>query len=365
VNVQPPQAADRKAAVAEQRKQIETSYGNLPELKAKRVQDVFTLRLEDSHLALHSPLSDGKKPLDGAMRARLEGMDGLTVVQSSRFFAQGPNGNVETRSFVLTHYDYADPEVIATLSVQSQQHYFHLDKSSQLPDGFRSVRLMAQSNGPGQPNTVNFMVSETNNVGAVLVSLNFQAPDFTSLLRNHPKETNEYLRPLLRTLGQEQVFAPDALVAWQVFADRWRPDARTAQQVGRILPQLDADDYESRDAAVKALEKMGRPAAAVLLRADRDALSAEQNTRVDQVLAPYTQLSPDDAQRLRSDAGFLLDCLYLDDAEVRDAALARLAEVTGKPVEFDGKADRPTRWAAVAGLRRELLSAKKDEPAKS
>ena len=96
------------------------------------------------------------------------------------------------------------------------------------------------------------------------------------------------------------------------------------------------------------------PGAAVLSHLDRMALSPEQNLMIDRTLAPFAQLSPRDATRLRSDTAFLTDCLYLANPEVRAAALDRLKQVTGKELSFDLNAPDAARPAAILELRKQL-----------
>ena len=57
-----------------------------------------------------------------------------------------------------------------------------------------------------------------------------QAADFQALVREHGREADEFVRPLLRQIGQESVLAPDEQVAWQVLSDRWRPDPKLVAQ---------------------------------------------------------------------------------------------------------------------------------------
>jgi hypothetical protein len=101
----------------------------------------------------------------------------------------------------------------------------------------------------------------------------------------------------------------------------------------------------------------------VLSHLDRMGLSPEQNLMIDRTLAPFAQLSPRDATRLRSDTEFLTDCLYLANPEVRAAALDRLKQVTGKELTFDLNGADAVRPAAILELRKQITAKPADGPA--
>jgi hypothetical protein len=179
--------------------------------------------------------------------------------------------------------------------------------------------------------------------------------DFHTLLRQHPAEVEEHLRPLLHAVGQEAVFAPDDLVAWQVFADRWKPDAGVLKKVRAILPALDSPDFRTREKGVRDLQALGKPGAVAMMSLDRTGFSPERNLLIEGALTPFAPLQSKEAERLRSDPRFLLDCLYSADAEIRAAALDRLKKHAGTDLRFNVNAPIPERAAAVAALRQKLL----------
>ena len=85
----------------------------------------------------------------------------------------------------------------------------------------------------------------------------FAEPDGATLVRRHPEVADKYLRPLAAELGQEDLFAPDALLAAQVFPENAKPDEATAARVAALLPDLDAADYRRRDRALADLQALG------------------------------------------------------------------------------------------------------------
>ena len=219
----------------------------------------------------------------------------------------------------------------------------------------RITRLLASRNPEfGTGPSVHLMVNESGDIGRRALEVNCRASDFFTLRRDYPAETEEHLRPLLRDLGQESVFAPEPLVAWQVFAGRWRADAKMVDAVNRLLPGLDADSATDREAASAQVAELGQEALLVLLQLDRGVLTAEQNSRIDVLIEDHAPLDPAEAMRLRDDVTFLLDCLNSDDPRTRAAALDRLKQVVPDPVEFDLGLAVPARGVAVAALRAKL-----------
>jgi hypothetical protein len=195
------------------------------------------------------------------------------------------------------------------------------------------------------------------------VDLKLTADNVIDLRRKYPRETAEYLQPLLATLGQESVpFAVDHRTAWQVLSKHWPLDPKMDEKVQTLIKQLDADEYATREGASEQLEKLGESAVLSVMHFPRQKLSSEQNSRLDAFLAPYRPLNDEDAKRLASDIPFLLDCLY-SDAPIRDAAIKQLREITGKPIDLDLKAS-PGAWlTSVRNLRKELIPPPATKPA--
>lgn len=182
------------------------------------------------------------------------------------------------------------------------------------------------------------------------------AESFAAFIRRYPKETAQYIRPMIETFGrQARLFAVEDSLAFGVFPEAFGSDVGKRKEVQALVGQLGADDYQQRQAAQQKLEKMGVGGAAMLETMDRSKLSAEQATRVDGIIArvkPRFETSP---ARLREDVGFLLDCLLSENALLRKAALAQLKSVTRTRVNFTEAADRATREDQVYALRDELL----------
>jgi hypothetical protein len=294
---------------------------------------------------------------NGFMQARLDGITGTGLVLVQRKEGDRAGDEVEPASFTLSITDYAIPRQTTSLSVTSQPNQLSVSRSVQLTDGRFNQVILTQSHGP-QSNgatSLQLIVTDAKVAGAAPTQLNFDAPDFFSFLREHPQEANQYLRPLLREVGQESVFAPQAMVAWQIFSDLWAPDPQVTRKIQDLLPLLEDENYRVRNEALWKLHGLGTDGAAVMVHMDRTRLSPEQNMLIDRALVQYAQLPAREAARLRSDPAFLLDCLYSDDPTVRRAALDRLNKIAKANLPFNVNADAVSRAKAVAILRQQLL----------
>jgi hypothetical protein len=187
------------------------------------------------------------------------------------------------------------------------------------------------------------------------VELTLTAPTFAQLVLDHPREVDEFVRPILRDFGQEAaVFAPDPKAAWQVLADDATLDPAIVERVNAAALKLDAESFRDREAALTALQEIGQPAALVLMKADRHAMSPEKQSNVDTFLAPYLPLAADEARRLRDDPHFLLDCQSLDDATLRALAWKRFKSAANPKLQYEPHADAATRAASLSRLRASL-----------
>lgn len=210
----------------------------------------------------------------------------------------------------------------------------------------------------GQDWPVRFTVNEVGGTGQAPVNVNAVAATFADLRLRNGRDVERFLRPLFSATGQEAVFAPDPVAAFQVFAGRWTADPASRARVEALVPALASGDFRDRERATRQLRELGRPAVEALLKLDRSTLSAEQCLRAESVMRPFLSLPPAQAERLRQDRSFLLDCLSGDDPTVRAAAWDRLKELA--PAEtaataYNPDADPAARSAAAAELRGRLL----------
>jgi hypothetical protein len=175
------------------------------------------------------------------------------------------------------------------------------------------------------------------------------AVDFATLRKEHPSEVMQYLAPLFRELRVTEFF-PDPRVAAQVLDAQAGKDV--SQQVLPLLKQLDADSFKDREHAIKSLANLGPDAVAILEKIDRAQLSPQQQTEVDAFL--HARLSFEQLAEMRKDAGFLLDCLYLQDPKIRTRALAILKSDFKADLDLDPATDLLPKAAAIEAVRAKL-----------
>lgn len=369
----PALAQSRAESMVEQqrrnrRMQYQMQEGNvqtMPRLDVKRLEDVFQLRIEDGKtLTCTTPGLDVDKLNSRQYRLELENLKGPTYFSIGQTIMRQPmaqRGKLGPAKLIkiisLTNMEMGENDSISTITLQAREGLFHLSHSVSFDNGQSTVRLMQQSAeyGGGGDATVQLWVSKSApDEGPI--NINLSERDIPTLIQNHPKEAEQYLRPLLRKVAQEQILAPDWHVAWQVLADHWPVEEAASKRVSEILPGLSDPDFRKREQALKQLMELDRGGVTVLRKLERGKLSPEQNRLVDLAMAPYTQLPPKEADRLKTDYNFLLDCLYSDDANIRTAAIDQLKKVSERSdLKYDPAGSAPDRFAAVRVLRQSLM----------
>jgi hypothetical protein len=357
-----------------QYKAMQTKAQSFPTLSASQIQDVMQLKVERKVLTLSTPLVDPKHDM-GAFRITCDPFKGPTFASVTQIGVPMVIGAAGARPagapilnppmpriFSFTSYEMPNPDELVTLTMQAYGDHLQINRQSRSgANSLHNVMLIQQRSGPGAGPDQSLVQLNVNDIGdtpsgSLPRNFSVESADFATLLHEHPREAEEYIRPLFRELGQEAALAPDERLAWQVLADHWQPDPEMARKVRQLLPVLNDGDFHARDKALTDLEALGMPGATVLAHLDRVSLSPEQNLMIDRTLAPFAQLSPRDATRLRSDTDFLTDCLYVGNPDVRAAALDRLKQVSGKELSFDLNAPESARPAAVSELRKQLAA---------
>jgi hypothetical protein len=329
----------------------EKFFGDLQVLGERRIEDLFHLRLENKNLEFSSPAV--ATPGGKQMRVRLEGLPGNGYVAINR----DPITR-ELDRFELSVTDFPRPNRASTLQIRCEpdKGRLYITQTAEVDGGHQHAMLL-QERGPAGSGGgfIQLSVSNSSPDGRAAQQAEYSAADFASLLRDNPEPANLYLRPLLRRIEHEQLFSPDPATAWEVFGDIRAPDPAVVRQINEILPKLNDAQYRVRREAFARLKRLPQPAGAdAVRRLNRAALAPQQNAMLDLYLAPLTPMPGAQAALLRSDATFLLDCLYSEDAQVRRAALNRLRTLFHPELEFDLDAPADLRAVAVAGLRKQL-----------
>ncbi|MDB5322332.1 MAG: hypothetical protein JWN40_3963 [Phycisphaerales bacterium] len=316
----------------------------------KKIEDLLRVASDQGKLTLKSPLFGAAEQMKNRqMRAEVEGFEGFCTLMVQ------PINNGQYY-FTFSNMAYPNMEGVTNFSISMQPGYLQISKNHSSQSKNYTINLMQTQNRSmfGQPDGIQLNVYGADNAGRVAVSINLSEPDFTTLRRKHPREVDQYLRPLLRELKLENLFAVDEGMAWQVFSEEWKGDQEIAAKLKALLPGLEGDAYSDRETARQAIRKLGSEAALVIYRMDRSGLTPEQNCQLDSVLSTYSFMSRPEAQRLTSDVDFLLDCLYSDNPEVRGIAARHLKQTVHRDVAVDPKTDYDTRVAHVEALRGEL-----------
>jgi hypothetical protein len=182
-----------------------------------------------------------------------------------------------------------------------------------------------------------------------------RASSFDELITTYPQEREQYLRPMLHELHQEDLLPPANLDSLQVFANDLPADPQKEKQINDLVAQLDADSSDDRDTATQQLKDMQGDAILALMKLDRSTLSPEQSARVDSICRDFKPLTSDEIQAKKKDVKFLLMALASDEEPIRIAALKALHAVSDQSFTFDTGGDMVDRSLALTDLHSQLL----------
>jgi hypothetical protein len=348
-NAQQPNA--QQATLAEQQAEAkvraESEVSRMPVVKFDRIADVIHLRIEHDALAVET-----KMPAMDESIVVVPGLAGLSKARRTNSM-HVPQPTPILINFENVRFDSPDAVTVQT-TVSYVPGRLILARLEGMPDDeIRNVQLIqsdqyVQDTGGG----IMLFVQIT---GVNALELKLAAQNFTDLRRRYPIECARYLDPIFRAIGQESVFARvDPKLAWQIFADAFHPAPDVADTTRALVAELGSENFKQREAASAALAKLGEPAAIVLMRSDRNGFNDEQIARINAFLAAFRPVPQEEAEKLRKDPNFLLDCLYSENPQIRQLALAELRKVTGRPIEFNLNANLEQRIANVANLRESL-----------
>jgi hypothetical protein len=182
---------------------------------------------------------------------------------------------------------------------------------------------------------------------------NATAPSLLDLQAQHPEVARIYLAPLLIRLTGTDVLRPGATDVYRAFPEI-PATPQAVQSVKALLPQLDVDSFEQREAASSELSRLGSPGILAVLRLDQAMLTQEQKARCDAFLNTQRRREIEDPDKARRDPDFLLEVLNDDDLAVRAAAQKALASLLGHTIDFDAAQTSGQRQAALGKLREQV-----------
>jgi hypothetical protein len=184
-------------------------------------------------------------------------------------------------------------------------------------------------------------------------SREFSATSVLDLQAQHPEEVRKYLAPALMRLAGKDLLGLGATDVYDAFTNI-PANPSVVQTVMSLLPRLDADSSDQRDAASAELARLGAPGILAVLRLDRTTLTQEQKSRCDAFLNSERRRTFDNPDEALHDSEFLLEALNDDNPAVRVAAKNALAAVVGHPIDFDPAQANDARIKAIQTLRAQV-----------
>jgi len=341
--------SEREKLIAVQREHTRSTLAEKSPLPEKRMSQILQFRMEHRQLVVNTPL---KAPLI-SRRADIKGF-GLPAELS---FTQTDPADPTSSQLEFNLLDYPDKVTNVRIHLSCQPNTdgtAELSLESSLQTGttgehFARV-VYTQTANRAALQAFGTASSEDQESKTVMIS----EKDFVTLREKHAADLETWLRPVLHRLQQDFVFATDSNAAWQTLANEWPVNPGVQAKVEALLPDLNSPQWQVRHTAEKELAKLGRDGATVILHHSRNGLSLEQNTRLDELLSRFQPLSSDEARRLSTNAEFMLDCEYCDDAMVRRLAAERLNKILGRPLHLDPNAPDAERGEAIEHLRSQL-----------
>jgi hypothetical protein len=322
-----------------------------PVLKVDDLSEVFKLSMRGGFLSLDTDLKARQESV--RVKAPALAKDGEVRVDPT-----GDAPGAPLRMFRFTTPPDSDPNPTTKIDVSAISNMVQISHMTEVGDGTDNVELIqqvpldAESDEPAVRLHINIADPKT---GSIAYKQVLTADTFTELRQKYPREVSQYVVPILAMLQQDAaLFTPDVELARHALRDESTPDVEMTKTVNDLIARLASDEPKARDDAYAALEKLGEPGALAASKVDRSKLSADQNSLLDQLLASRLPASPEDAKALASRPSFLVDCLYLDDADLRARAFERLQKVSNLQLTFDPNAPEPARRKQALAIRSQL-----------
>ena len=332
------------------RRASEEKFANLQSIQARPINEIFQLGLDQDQLILIPKMASTD---NSPRRIEVTDFPGLASVT----IGTDKDGSNQINSVQMQHESFSGPGIILKIT-----QLLAPPTSLQIAQGVEAetyglnISLMRQQEDPSDPNskpvTRLYVQKFAPNDGDLVAQLSLKAPSFVELRRRYPRETQAYLVPILRDLKQMQVLAVDPLLAQQVLGAKSKAGEELIKKVNAVLAKFDSDQFQARESAAKELQSLGGEAALYLRNADRSGWSQEQINGVEAFLASFSTIPHEEAKKLAASPAFLLDVLYSEDVNLREAAIEQLKKVAeGKPIEFDQDAPKKS------GMTRSIASA--------
>jgi hypothetical protein len=340
--------ADHKA---HEQQEYQRQLNDFPELKLPHaaITDIFDLSIDNAGMLAFHPRIHAT---DGPQRCNITGLNGPCSVTA---FADKASPTHAVFAVQFIHRDFSNVNEIFR-NTMLFAHPGSIQLSTDL-DGLiqsRSVSII-QNADPDDPDTAVELYAQLidpvtdDTIGHCKLS----APTFRELRWRYPRETQQFLVPILRDLQSQTFLAPDPRLAYQVFDTHFKPDAELSKKIDAALQKFDAEDFQTREAAGRDLSALGQPAALALIHADRKGWSIDRWNGVENFLSQYRALSANRLKDLKTNPAFLLDCLYSPDPQIRAFSAAALNPMLAQkidPAATDSALDKEIDRAAATLL---------------
>jgi hypothetical protein len=316
-----------------------------PFIGEKDISEIIHFDLHDGRLIPSTPL-----PVMQPSYVKLKGTGGYAKVQ----VISRETIHTSDPEHYLQQFAYRDTSVPGNVEIRTEVDFNYMQLSvtrwvQYLNDGMLSIQFI-ETSAPGPEAVVLYIQNVTD--AAPPSQRRLAEPTFSDLYLKHAADVNTYLRPVFRTLRQEQiVFRPDDHWAYQALQQFFPADTTLPPELESVVKRLDADSFADRQAALRRLHELGDTAATDLMRHPLTNLTPEQKARVDSFLAPFHPLSEDQANALRGDKDFLLDCQFSSDALLRRVAAEQLQRIGGESIRPTTQPDSPEKADALVELR--------------
>lgn len=190
-----------------------------------------------------------------------------------------------------------------------------------------------------------------------------RADSLWQLLIAHPADCRKHLLPVLEVLRPNWHLATTATALEEALLRRTGLQTKNDRQTWAVLvDELKSDRFISREAADRKLRAAGYGVLAFLQNLDRQALDAEQRSRVREIIDSLSGQQADSVERtvisLAADPRIWLALLDREPESKRRQAALQLSALLGEPIEFDPAADEATRKLQLDALHARILGLK-------
>lgn len=340
-----------------EQKEFLAQVNPLPELKLPtgQISDLFDLYIEKDLILVRPKIDPTSQP----MRCVVQGLAGPSTISVTPEH-NAPGNGITALQFI--HRDFSNPQEIfrhTMLFAHAGSVQLSMDLDSLVQSKSASLIEDMKPDDPERAVRINAQLIDPIN-DDLLGQYEVAAPTFRELRQRYPRETQEFVVPILRDLQSQSLLAPDPHLAVQVYQTAVKPDEPLLKKIDAALAKFDADSFQERQQAANDLKALGQSAALAIADMDRKGWSIDKQSGVDAFLSEYKSIPAEDVAKLRDDPVFLLDSLYSDNPAVRASAAERLSKKSG--ISIDPAAIGSARDATIDRVYSRLFAPLATQP---